>query len=75
MSSFTNVSGKELIKFIQSIGYILDKQNGNHRIFVHKYLKTITVPVYKKKLVKVGLLGGILKTIGISKVEFINSLK
>lgn len=71
MASIRNISGKKLIKFVKSIGYSLDRQKGNHRIFIHNEYKTITIPVYKKKLVKVGLLGGILKEIGISKEEFL----
>ena len=75
MASLSNVTGKELIKFIKSIGYRLDRQNkGNHRIFVHDFKSTLTIPVYKKKIVKIGLLLGILKSIGISKSEFIHSL-
>lgn len=75
MSSFSNITGRELIKFIQSIGYKFERQNrGNHRIYVHNSKKTLVIPVYKKKMVKVGLLCGILKSIGISKSEFINSI-
>lgn len=75
MASLSNVTGRELIKFVKSIGYRFDRQNrGNHRIFVHDEKKTLTIPVYKKKKVKIGLLGGILKDIGISKSEFINSI-
>jgi predicted RNA binding protein YcfA (HicA-like mRNA interferase family) len=76
MASLSNITGKELIKFIKSIGYRLDRQNrGNHRIFVHDLKPTLTIPVYKKKTVKVGLLSGILKDIGISKSEFIYAIK
>lgn len=74
MASMPNITGRELIKFVLSIGYRLNRQKGNHRIFVHDYKKTLTIPVYKKKVVKIGLLGGILKDIGISKTEFIDSL-
>ncbi len=75
MASLSNITGRELIKFVKSIGYRLDRQNrGNHKIFVHDEKKTLTIPVYKKKKVKIGLLGVILKDIGISKSEFINSI-
>lgn len=75
MASLSNITGRELIKFIKSIGYRFDRQNrGNHRIFVHNEKKSLTISVYKKKIVKAGLLGGILKDIGISKLEFINSI-
>ena len=75
MASLSNITGRELIKFIKSIGYRFDRQNrGNHRIFVHNEKKSLTISVYKIKIVKAGLLGGILKDIGISKLEFINSI-
>lgn len=75
MASLSNITGKELIKFVKSIGYRFDRQNrGNHRVFVHNEKKTLVIPVYKKKAVKIGLLSGILKDIGISKAEFINSI-
>nr|WP_287413311.1 type II toxin-antitoxin system HicA family toxin [Pseudodesulfovibrio sp.] len=75
MASLSNITGKELIKFVKSIGYRFARQNrGNHRIYVHDEKKTLVIPVYKKKMVKIGLLGGILKDIGISKIEFINSI-
>ena len=73
MASLTNITGKELFKFITSLCYRLEKQNrGNHRVYTHNIKKTLIVPVYKKKAVKIGLLSGILKDIGISKAEFIN---
>lgn len=76
MASLSNITGKELIKFVKSIGYRLDRQNrGNHRIFVHDEKATLTIPVYKKKIVKIGLLSGILKDIGISKSEFIYAIR
>ncbi len=76
MSSLSNTTGKELIKFIESIGYRLDRQNrGNHRIYVHDEKKTLTIPVYKKKVVKIGLLSGLLKDMDISKSEFISSIR
>ncbi|MCG3694131.1 type II toxin-antitoxin system HicA family toxin [Aliarcobacter butzleri] len=75
MASLTNITGRELIKFITSLGYRLERQNrGNHRVYTHSTKKTLIVPVYKKKAVKIGLLSGILKDIGISKAEFINSI-
>lgn len=75
MASLTNITGKKLISFITSIGYEFERQNrGNHRIYVHETKKTLIIPVYKKKVVKIGLLGGILRDIGISKTEFLNSI-
>ncbi len=74
MASFQNITGRELLKYIKSLGYVLNRQKGNHRVFVHNDYKTLVIPVYKKKMVKVGLLGGILKDIGISKTDFLNNI-
>lgn len=75
MASLSNITGRELIKFISLIGYKFKRQNrGNHRVYVHNSKKTLVIPVYKKKIVKIGLLSGILRDIGISKAEFINSI-
>jgi len=76
MALISNITGKELIKVIKFLGYKLERQNkGNHRIFTHPNKPTIIIPVYKKKQVKIGLLLGILKTIGISKNDFLKLLK
>ncbi len=75
MSSLSNITGQELIKFVISIGYKFERQNkGNHRIFVHNNKKILVIPAYKKKILKKGLLCGILKDIGIPKAEFLNSI-
>ena len=75
MALLHNVTGNSLIRFIQSLGYICERQNGSHKIFTNQQAKTITISVYKKKLVKTGLLCGILKDIGISKAEFIQAIQ
>ncbi len=75
MASISNITGKELISYVNSIGYRFERlNNGNHRVYKHEDKKTLIIPVYKKKLVKLGLLCSILKDIGVSKIEFINSI-
>lgn len=75
MASLSNITGKQLITFVTTIGYKLNRQNGgSHRIYTHISRVPITIPAYKKKIVKLGLLCGILKNIGISKKEFISSI-
>ena len=71
-----NISGRKIIKVLYSLGYKLSRQNrGNHRIFTHPFLPPVTIPVYKKKTIKPGLLKGILNEIGISREEFFQKLK
>ena len=68
----TNISGRELIRILKKLGFYLDRQNrGNHRIFKNDKRKIIVVPAYKKKVLKPGLLKGILSQLNISKDEFI----
>jgi predicted RNA binding protein YcfA (HicA-like mRNA interferase family) len=43
-------------------------------VYKHEDKKTLIIQVYQKKLVKLGLLCSILKDIGVSKIEFINSI-
>jgi len=74
MSSLRNVDGKTIIKFVESIGYNLIRSKGNHKIFSHKRKKNITIPVYKKKIVKVGLLNGLLKDMTVEKSLLVNYL-
>jgi len=68
----TNITGREFIKILKKLGFYLDRQNrGNHRIFKNDKGKIIVVPAYKKKVLKPGLLKGILSQLNISKDEFI----
>ncbi len=68
----TNITGRELIRILKKLGFYLDRQNrGNHRIFKNDKGKIIVVPAYKKKVLKPGLLKGILSQLNISKDEFI----
>lgn len=44
MASLSNIIGRELIKFVKSIGYRFHRQDrGNHRIFIHDDKKTLVI--------------------------------
>lgn len=72
MALLHNVTGNNLIRVIESLEYICERQNGSHKIFTHRQSKTITIPVYKKKIVKIGLLCEILRKFGVLKTKFIS---
>lgn len=74
MCSLSNITGKDFIKFVESIGYSFVRQKGTHKIYSHKLKKTITIPAYKKRVIKKGLLRGLLSDIDISKKDFMNSI-
>ncbi len=61
-------SGKDLIKVLRRLGFIIDHQKGSH-IFLHNMEKQITVIVPNHKELKKGTLHSILKKAGLSVQE------
>ena len=67
------VNWKDLVKVCEGIGCRLDRQKGDHYIMVRKGLnRPVVIP--KKRNLKEGIVLGILKTIGLSKAEFLKRL-
>jgi len=63
-------SGKEVVKALRRIGFVVDHQNGSH-IFMHNLDKNISVIVPLHKEIKKGTLNNIIKKAGLT----INDLK
>jgi len=55
------ISGKEFIKFLLSIGFILVRVNGSHHRLKHPDGRITTVPVHKKEDLPKGLLRKIIR--------------
>lgn len=77
MSSLPQVSGKDTIKVLQRIGFVIKSQRGSHVKLIRKkdnQRQTITVPMHKN--IKKGTLrNGILKPINLTVDEFVKLLK
>ena len=58
-------SGREIVKALRRIGFIVDHQRGSH-IFMHNLERNMSVIVPLHKEVKKGFLNNIIKKIGIS---------
>jgi predicted RNA binding protein YcfA (HicA-like mRNA interferase family) len=58
-------SGREVVKALRRIGYVVDHQRGSH-IFLHNLGKNISVVVPNHKELKKGTLNSILKKAGIT---------
>jgi predicted RNA binding protein YcfA (HicA-like mRNA interferase family) len=58
-------SGRELVKALHRIGFIVDHQRGSH-IFLHNLEKNISIVVPNHKEIKKGTLNSILKKANIS---------
>jgi mRNA interferase HicA len=63
-----SVSPKELIKLLESSGFVLQRSKGSHQLFKHPDGRRTMVPFHSKGL-KRGTLLAILKQAGISKGE------
>lgn len=58
-------SGKEVVKALRRIGFVVDHQRGSH-IFMHNLERNISVIVPAHKELKKGTLQNILRKVGIS---------
>ena len=58
-------SGREMIKALHRIGFVVDHQRGSH-IFLHNLEKNISILVPNHKEIKKGTLNSILKKANIS---------
>ncbi len=68
------VSGKDVVKALAKISYILDHQTGSHMILRHKDppYRRLTIPNHRE--IAKGTLTAIIKQSGLSREEFLNLL-
>jgi len=65
-------SGKQIIKVLRRIGYIIDHQKGSH-IFLHNPQENKSIIVPNHKELKKGTLNNIIKKVGIT-IDTLNEL-
>jgi predicted RNA binding protein YcfA (HicA-like mRNA interferase family) len=71
VSQVPAVSGRQLIKILESQGWYVKRIRGSHHILRHPtILDAIPVPVHGNRPIKRGTLGNILRSAGISREEF-----
>ena len=75
MPKLPNIKGKQLLKILQSTGYILDHIQGSHHVLRRADGKKTTIPIHGNKEIPKGTLLGILTDLDISKEQFIVLLK
>lgn len=70
MSSLPRLSGREVVRALERMGYIFDRQRGSHMILRYKEapFRRIVVPDHKE--VAKGTLRAIIREIGLSPQEF-----
>lgn len=67
------VNAKEIVKILEEIGYVFDRQKGSHLILIKKGARSIPVPNHKP--VSYRTVEAIIKQSGISREEFIRIYK
>ena len=72
MSQLPLLSGRELVKIFEGIGYFIAHTRGSHTRLHHLERRPITVPNYKT--IGRGLLRRILRQANLSPKEFLNLL-
>lgn len=72
MPSLPHLSGAEIIRVLERLGFVRVRQRGSH-VMLRRGSAGCVVPDHRE--VKVGTLSGVLKQAGVSAEEFIASLK
>jgi predicted RNA binding protein YcfA (HicA-like mRNA interferase family) len=70
--SLPHVSGAEVIRTLEKLGFIVARQKGSH-VVLRRGSSGCVVPNHRE--IKVGTLSGVLKQAGVSKEEFLTALR
>ena len=65
---------RELIRYIETLGFLESRQKGSHKFFRHPDGRTATVPDHKGEDLGPGILAKILRDVGVSPAEFLDWL-
>lgn len=69
MTKLPRLSGKELIKILGKLGFVVVRIKGSHRILRHNDGRTTVVPVHGKEIIGPGLLSKILNECELNKKD------
>ena len=71
MSRLHPVRSREVVRFLESLGFIQVRQKGSHKFFRHADGRTATVPDHKGEDLGRGILAKILRDAGVKPAEFL----
>ncbi len=76
MAKLPNLTGKELAKIIEKLGFIYSHTTGSHMIYKHPDGRKTTIPYHAGETIGPGLLNKIIKKdILITRKQFLKSYK
>lgn len=65
------IKAKELIAFLESLGFFLVRQKGSHKFFRHPDGRTVTIPDHPHEDLGRGITAKILKDAELSRDDFL----
>ena len=71
MTRLHAVRARDVIRFLESLGFIQVRQKGSHKFFRHQDGRTATVPDHQGEDLGRGILAKILRDAGVKPAEFL----
>lgn len=76
MSQLPVITGKEFVKFLQTLGFVVVRVNGSHHRLKHPDGRVTTIPVPKNENIPKGLMRKIIREdLDLELDEFLNLYK
>ena len=76
MAKLPKLTGRELGKIVEKLGFIYDHTTGSHMVYKHSDGRRTTIPYHSGEDIGPGLLSKIIKKdIGITREEFLKYVK
>ena len=72
MPKFSNLSGQDVIRALERLGFTVLRQSGSH-VIMRRGANGCVVPNHKE--IKVGTVSGVLRQAGVSSDEFTEALR
>jgi len=74
MTRLPAVTARQLLAVAEKAGFVFDRQQGSHAVYVRTTELGSTVPIHKGRTLKRGTLHGLIDDMGLSTQEFIDLL-
>ncbi|NJR43862.1 MAG: type II toxin-antitoxin system HicA family toxin [Akkermansiaceae bacterium] len=74
MSQYPSITGKEPIKALSRVGFLVSRINGSHHRLEHPDGRKTTIPVHGKETLGRGILSKILRDIELNRDELLKLL-
>ena len=71
MSRLHPVRARDIIRYLESLGFVQVRQKGSHKFFRHHDGRTATIPDHKGEDLGRGILAKILRDAGVKPAEFL----